>query len=399
MLNTYIVYAKRTPIGNFGGQLSSIRIDDLLSVVFKDLLKNISFDAKLIDDIIVGCANQAGEDNRNIARMSALLSGLPDSVPGVTLNRLCGSSLDGVIDAACRIGAGFADCIIVGGAESMSRAPYVMSKANTAFARNQEIWDTSIGWRFPNPKMEELFPLYGMGETAEEVQNKFNISREEQDLFAFNSHQKAVKAQSENKFATEIIPVEIVGKKLTTIMTSDEGPRKDTSLEKLASLRPAFRKGGTVTAGNSSSINDGASAILIVSEKFLKEHKLTPLAQITGAGVAGLHPNVMGLGPVYATRKLCEKYNKKISDFDVVELNEAFAVQSLACIKELDLDPSKVNRNGGSIAIGHPLGCSGTRILATMINQMQNDKNVKQGLATMCIGVGQGVALSVENCL
>lgn len=398
MQDTYIAYAKRTAIGSFGGKLSSVRVDDMLAVLLKHMKDNMSFDMAKIDDVIVGCANQAGEDNRNIARMSLLLAGLPDTVPGVTLNRLCGSSLDGIVDAACRISAGFADCIAVGGAESMSRAPYVMSKAEIGFARNQQIWDTAIGWRFPNSKMKELFPLYGMGETAEEVQVKYEITREDQDEFAFNSHQKAIKAQDSNAFDGEIVPVEVKKRKEQYTFDTDEGPRRNSTLEKLATLKPAFRSGGTVTAGNSSSINDGASLVLVVNEKFLKENNLTPIARITGGGVAGLHPNVMGLGPIHATKKLCDRYNKKVSEFDVVELNEAFAVQSLACIKELDLDPNKVNRNGGAISLGHPLGCSGARIVTTLLNQMQKDKNLKQGLATMCIGVGQGVALSVENC-
>jgi acetyl-CoA acetyltransferase family protein len=303
------------------------------------------------------------------------------------------------MDAACRISAGLADCIAVGGAESMSRAPYVMSKAQTPYARNQQMWDTAIGWRFPNPAMEKLFPLFGMGETAEEVRDKYDIKREDQDQFAFDSHQKAIKAQDSGAFDDEIVPVHIKLKKEQFTVSIDEGPRRATSLEKLASLRAAFRKDGTVTAGNSSSINDGAALLLIVSEKFMKENKLTPIARITGGGIAGLDPNVMGLGPIYATQKLCKRYGKKTSDFDLIELNEAFAVQSLACLKELDFDPSKVNRNGGAIALGHPLGCSGARIITTLVHQMKKDKNIKQGLATMCIGVGQGVALSVENCL
>lgn len=395
---SYIVHAKRTPIGSFGGSLSSIRVDDLLSELFKDYARTTKHDLKEISDTIIGCANQAGEDNRNLARMSLILAGYPLEVPGTTINRLCGSSIDAVIDAHSRIQAGIGDCFIAGGAESMSRAPYVMSKPNTAFDRGQKMWDTSIGWRFENPKMAQIFPLLGMGETAEEVQKLHNISREDQDKFALGSHQKAVSAQAAGKFKTEILPISYETKKGTVIVDADEGPRSDTSLEKLAKLKPAFKKDGTVTAGNSSSINDGASMVVICSEEFLKRHKLTPLAMVTGGAVHGLHPNTMGLGPVGAVRKLCSRFGFKVSDFDIIELNEAFAVQALGCIKELELDHSKINRNGGSIAMGHPLGASGTRILTTMLYQMQADPKLKKGLASMCIGVGQGIALSVENC-
>lgn len=396
--DSYIVYAKRSPIGSFGGSLSSVRVDDLLAELFKDYAKTAKHDLKEISDTIIGCANQAGEDNRNLARMSLLLAGFPYEVPGTTINRLCGSSLDAVIDAHARISAGLGDCFIAGGGESMSRAPYVMSKGNSAFDRAQKMWDTSIGWRFENPKMAAIFPLLGMGETAEEVQKVHSISREDQDKFALNSHQKAVKAREEGKFKDEIVPITIESKKGTVVVDSDEGPRADTSLEKLAKLKPAFRKEGTVTAGNSSSINDGASMVVVCSEEFMKRHNLKPFARITGAATHGLHPNVMGLGPVGAVKKLCERFNHKISDFDVIELNEAFAAQALGCIKELELDVSKINKNGGSIAIGHPLGASGTRILTTMLHQMNKDPSLKKGLATMCIGVGQGIALSVERC-
>lgn len=395
---SYIVHAKRTPVGSFAGSLSSVRIDDLLAELFKDFSRSARFDLKEISDTIIGCANQAGEDNRNLARMGLILAGYPLEVTGTTINRLCGSSLDAVMDAHARIQAGIGDCFIAGGGESMSRAPYVMSKAQSAFDRAQKIWDTSIGWRFENPKMAAMFPLLGMGETAEEVQKLHNISREDQDKFALASHQKAVAAQNEGKFVDEIVPITVEGKKEFVIVAKDEGPRADTSLEKLAKLKAAFRKDGTVTAGNSSSINDGASMVVICSEEFVKRHNLKPLAMVTGGAVHGLHPNVMGLGPVGAVRKLCDRFGYKVSDFDVIELNEAFAAQALGCIKELELDPAKINKNGGSIAIGHPLGASGTRILTTMIHQMQKDSNLKKGLATMCIGVGQGIAVSVERC-
>ena len=395
---SYLIHARRTPIGSFGGALSGIRVDDMLADLFKDYAKSSTFDLKEIDDTIIGCANQAGEDNRNLARMSLMLAGYPFEVPGTTINRLCGSSLDAVIDAHSRIQAGMGDCFIAGGAESMSRAPYVMSKANSGFDRAQKMWDTSIGWRFENPKMANLFPLLGMGETAEEVQKVHGITREAQDAFALASHQKAVAAQTRGEFKDEIVPLSFETKKGTTVIDTDEGPRADTSLEKLAKLRPAFKKDGTVTAGNSSSINDGASMVVVCSEEFVKRHNLKPLATITGGAVHGLHPNVMGLGPVGAVKKLTQRFGYKISDFDLIELNEAFAVQALGCIKELELDPSIINRNGGSIALGHPLGCSGTRILTTLVHQMQKNPSYKKGLASMCIGVGQGIALSVENC-
>jgi acetyl-CoA acyltransferase len=395
---SYLIHARRTPIGSFGGSLSGIRVDDMLADLFKDYAKSSTFDLKEIDDTIIGCANQAGEDNRNLARMSLMLAGYPFEVPGTTINRLCGSSLDAVIDAHSRIQAGMGDCFIAGGAESMSRAPYVMSKANTGFDRAQKMWDTSIGWRFENPKMAAIFPLLGMGETAEEVQKVHGITREAQDAFALSSHQKALAAQARGEFKDEIVPLTFETKKGTTIIDTDEGPRADTSLEKLAKLKPAFKKDGTVTAGNSSSINDGASMVVICSEEFVKRHNLKPLAMITGGAVHGLHPNVMGLGPVGAIKKLNQRFGYKISDFDLIELNEAFAVQALGCIKELELNPSIINRNGGSIALGHPLGCSGTRILSTLVHQMQKNPTYKKGLAAMCIGVGQGIALSVENC-
>ncbi len=398
MKSTYIVHAKRTPVGSFGGVFSSIRIDDLLAELFKDYAQSAKHDLAEISDTIIGCANQAGEDNRNLARMGLLLANYPFELTGTTINRLCGSSLDAVMDAHARISAGFGDCFIAGGGESMSRAPYVLSKSNSPFDRTQKMWDTSIGWRFENSKMAQIFPLLGMGETAEEVQKLHGISREDQDLFALNSHQKAVAAQKDGRFSEEIVSITVENKKGQIIVQSDEGPRADTSLEKLAKLKPAFRKEGTVTAGNSSSINDGASMVVICSEDFLKRHNLTPIVRITGGAVHGLHPNVMGLGPVGAVKKLCEKFHYKVSDFDIIELNEAFAAQALGCMKELNLEPSKINRNGGSIAIGHPLGASGTRILTTLIHQMKKDPSLKKGLATMCIGVGQGIALSVERC-
>lgn len=397
-MTSYIVAAQRTPIGSFGGSLATLRVDDMLAQLLKGWSQTANFDLKEIDDVIIGCANQAGEDNRNLARMSVLLAGFPQSVPASTINRLCGSSLDAVMDAHGRIQAGLADCLIAGGAESMSRAPYVMSKATSAFDRSQQMWDTALGWRFPNPKMAALFPLLGMGETAEEVQKLTGISRADQDNWALRSHQRALQAQSEGRFEDEIMPLIIEGKKETVTVNKDEGPRADTSLEKLAKLRPAFSKDGSVTAGNSSSLNDGASLVLICSEAFVKRHNMQPLARITGGATAGRDPSTMGLGPVDAVQKLCRRFKLKASEFDLVELNEAFAVQVLGSMRALEIDPTRVNRLGGSIALGHPLGCSGTRILTTLLHQMKRDPKLKTGLASMCIGVGQGIAVSVENC-
>jgi acetyl-CoA acetyltransferase family protein len=398
MKDVYIAYAKRTPIGKFQGMLSSLRVDDMLAQVMTHFKNQNLFDLNELDDIIVGCANQAGEDNRNLGRMSALLAGFPFAVPATTTNRLCGSSLDATISAFTRIGSGMDEAILVGGAESMTRAPFVLAKASEAFARSQEIFDTSLGWRFPNPKMKEMFPLYSMGETAEEVAAQFKITRERQDKWAFDSHQKASKAQADNKFKEEIVSIPLEGKKGNTVLDTDECPRADSTLQKLATLKPAFRKDGSVTAGNAASLNDGAALLLVCSAEFLKRHNLKPLLKITGAGVRGLHPNIMGAGPIEAVKTLCKKFNKKPTDFDVVELNEAFAAQVLASIDGLDLDQSKVNLNGGSIALGHPLGCSGARIITTLAHIMKNNKNLKQGLTTMCIGVGQGIAVSFENC-
>ena len=396
--NTYIVRAKRTPVGKLGGKLSSIRVDDLLALVLKDIKDNIDLDPQLIDDVIIGCANQAGEDNRNLARMSLLLAGFPFEIPGTTINRLCGSSLDALIDGHARIQAGIADCLIIGGAESMTRGPYVLSKASEGFSRDQKMYDTTFGWRFQNPQLEKIFPLLGMGQTAEEVATLLNISRLEQDNFSLQSHQKAHNAILRGDFTDEIIPVKVQVKKETSTIINDESVRSDTTLEALTKLKPVFKNDGTVTAGNSSPMNDGASALLIVSEDFLKKYNLTPIMEITAASVRGVHPNQMGLGPVAAVNLLCKKYNKKVSQFDSIELNEAFASQALGCMKELNLDPAKINLNGGAIALGHALGSSGTRIVTTLAHQMIKNKNIKEGLATMCIGVGQGIAVSFRNC-
>ena len=397
MLDAYIVHAKRTPIGRLGGLLSPVRVDDMMALLIKDYAETINFDPLEIDDVIVGCANQAGDDNRNIGRMAAVLAGLPYEVPGVTINRLCGSSLDAVIDACGRISLGLADCLIVGGAESMTRAPLVISKGSTPFGRDSQMYDTTFGWRFPNANMKKMFPLLSMGETAENVAEQFKISREDQDKFALSSHQKAIKASEEGAFSQEILPVEVKLRKKEYTLEKDEGPRADTDLEKLSKLRPVFREGGTVTAGNASSMNDGAALVVVVSGEFVKKHNLKPLARISGMGVRGVHPDVMGLGPIEATRTLCQKFGHKVSDFDAIELNEAFAAQALACVRELEIDPSKVNLHGGAIALGHPLGCSGARILTTLLGVMNKNSAMKKGLASMCIGVGQGVALSIEK--
>lgn len=398
MRKTYVAYAKRTAIGKLSGKLSTVRVDDLLAHVFIDLKNNLTFDPKLIDDVIVGCANQAGEDNRNLARMSSILAGLPIDVPGTTINRLCGSSLDALIDGFARIQAGIADCLIIGGAESMTRAPYVLSKASEAFGRDQKMFDTTLGWRFPNSKMEKIFPLLSMGETAEEVASLYKISRTEQDQFAVASHKKASEAWGRGDFNDEVIPYTVELKKESFVFNKDECVRSDTTIEALSKLKPVFKKDGTVTAGNSSPMNDGASALLLVSEEFLKTHNLTPMMELSGAATRGVHPNTMGLGPIEAIKVLMKKYNKKISDFDAIELNEAFAAQAIGCIKGLEIDPSKVNKNGGAIAIGHALGNSGTRIVTTLAHQMKKDKKIKESLASMCIGVGQGIAVSFKNC-
>ena len=398
MKETFIIHAKRTPIGRINGSLSDIRVDDLMSLLIKDFKESINFDPAEIDDVLIGCANQAGEDNRNIARMSLLLGGLPFTVPGTTINRLCGSSLDALMGAVARISSGFGDCMLVGGVEGMTRAPYALSKASSSYGRGQKLYDTSFGWRFSNPKMKEMFPLFSMGETAEEVATLLKIAREDQDQFALRSHQNAVRAINDGLFKDEILPVEIKKRKETTLISQDEGPRSNTSIEKLASLKPVFREGGSVTAGNSSSLNDGASLVAVVSKEFLEKHNLSPLVQVTGAAVKGIHPNTMGLGPVESTKQLCQKFGYSINDFDVIELNEAFSAQSLGCIRELEADPDKINLNGGSIALGHPLGCSGTRILTTLVHIMKKNSQLRKGLATMCIGVGQGISLSVENC-
>ncbi|GAB6933741.1 3-oxoadipyl-CoA thiolase [Calditerricola satsumensis] len=399
MREAVIVDAVRTPFGRYRGSLSRVRPDDLAAHVIRALLeRNPQLDPAAIEDVIFGCANQAGEDNRNVARMAVLLAGLPEEVGGVTVNRLCGSGLEAVNQAAAAIRAGCGDIFIAGGVESMSRAPLVMLKPEEELPRgNRELVDTTIGWRFVNPRLAEKYPPYSMGETAENVAERFGVTREEQDAFALESQRRAARAWEEGKFADEIVPVEVpAGRGETRLFARDEHLRPDTTLEKLAQLKPAFRPGGTVTAGNSSGINDGAASLLIMERKTAESLGFTPLARIVTFAVAGVDPSYMGLGPIYATRKLLARAGLTLDDLDLVELNEAFAAQALACIRELGLDPAKVNVNGGAIAIGHPLGASGARILGTLVYELRR-RGGRYGLATMCIGVGQGIATLVER--
>lgn len=396
MKNVFVVDAVRTPIGKYGGSLSSIRPDDLLAFVIRALMeRNSTIDIQAIEDVIAGAANQSGEDNRNVARMSALLAGLPVSVGGYTVNRLCASGLQAIMDASRQIECGDAELIIAGGVESMTRAPFVMSKANEPWSRKAEVFDTTMGWRFINPALAALHQPYTMGETAENVAKQWNITREEQDLFALTSQEKYFAAKETGKFDEELAAVEINLNGLVSWITNDEHPRK-TSLEKLAALKPAFIKNGTVTAGNSSGINDGASALLLANGEAVKKYDLQPLAKVISMAVAGVDPAIMGMGPVLATEKALQRAGLKISDIELIELNEAFASQSIACMKELGLNASIVNVNGGAIALGHPLGCSGARISTTLLYEMKR-RNAKYGLATMCVGVGQGAAVIYEK--
>jgi acetyl-CoA C-acetyltransferase len=393
MPEAYILSACRTPFGKYGGALKDVRPDDMAGLVMKEAARRAGIDTNEIDDVMFGCANQAGEDNRNIARMGALLAGFPERVPAVTINRLCGSSLDAVIQAARAIRAGEANIIVAGGVESMTRAPYSLPKnvSGAALFGNLTAYDTALGWRYPNPKMEAMFPLESMGETAENVAEQWKISREDQDAFALESHRRAIAAQERGDYNEEIVAVEIAGKKGTIVVDKDEQPRADTTLDKLATLKAAFRKGGSVSAGNSSSLNDGASAVVVVSGSVLKKLGVEPLGRYVTSGVEGLSPRCMGVGPIYAVRKALALAKLNVTDIDLFELNEAFASQSLAVIRELGLDASKVNPNGGAIAIGHPLGASGGRLVGTLLYEMRR-KNLKRGVATMCIGVGQGIA-------
>jgi acetyl-CoA C-acetyltransferase len=396
MKAVYVIDCLRTPIGKYGGALSNIRPDDLLAHVLKVLVKrNDNIDVHAIEDIIAGAANQSGEDNRNVARMAALLAGLPTSVAGTTVNRLCASGLQSIMDAARAIACGDGDLMIACGVESMSRAPFVMPKANSAFAREPQIFDTTLGWRFINKKLSDLYYPYTMGETAENVAKQWNISRNAQDEFAMGSQHKYAKALASGKFLNEISPLQVQVGKDAFDFDVDEHPRL-SSLEKLGQLKPAFAKDGTVTAGNSSGINDGAAAMLLASEDAVVKYGLIPMAKIKSMAVAGVDPSIMGIGPVPATKKALERAGLTVADLDLIELNEAFASQSIACIHDLGLDLEKVNVNGGSIALGHPLGCSGVRISTTLLHEMKKRK-AKYGLATMCIGVGQGAAVVFEG--
>ena len=396
MKAVYVIDCLRTPIGKYGGALSNIRPDDLLAHVLKVLVKrNDNIDVHAIEDIIAGAANQSGEDNRNVARIAALLAGLPTSVAGTTVNRLCASGLQSIMDAARAIACGDGDLMIACGVESMSRAPFVMPKANSAFAREPQIFDTTLGWRFINKKLSDLYYPYTMGETAENVAKQWNISRNAQDEFAMGSQHKYAKALASGKFLNEISPLQVQVGKDAFDFDADEHPRL-SSLEKLGQLKPAFAKDGTVTAGNSSGINDGAAAMLLASEDAVVKYGLIPMAKIKSMAVAGVDPSIMGIGPVPATKKALERAGLTVADLDLIELNEAFASQSIACIHDLGLDLEKVNVNGGSIALGHPLGCSGVRISTTLVHEMKKRK-AKYGLATMCIGVGQGAAVVFEG--
>lgn len=399
--NVVIVDAVRTPVGRYNGSLKSIRPDDLAALVLKALLeRNPSLDPATIEDVLLGCANQAGEDNRNVARMALLLAGYPISVGGGTVNRLCGSGLMAINQAAQAIVAQEAEIYVAGGVENMSRAPFVMGKPEHAFPRgDMKLFDTTIGWRFTNPTLAQLHHPYSMGETAENVAEQYHISREDQDAFALASQQKAAQAMAEGRFAAEIIPVPVPQRKGDLQWVSvDEHPRPDTTLEALAALKPAFREGGSVTAGNTSGINDGASALLLMSQDQAQSLGLKPLAKVVATAVAGVDPAYMGIGPVPATQKALKRAGLAVSDIDLFELNEAFAAQSLACIRALGLDPARVNVNGGAIALGHPLGCSGARIMTTLVHELQRRPEARYGVATMCIGVGQGIATVIEAC-
>jgi len=398
MHEAVIVAAVRTPIGRYAGALASVRPDDLGALAIGEVVRRSGVDPALFEDIYMGCANQAGEDNRDVARMSLLLAGLPISVAGVTVNRLCGSGLQALNDAARAIMVGEGDFFIGSGVESMSRAPFVMPKPSEAFPRGEiSMFDTTLGWRFINPRLSDKYYPYSMGETAENVAEQHKISREDQDKFAFGSQQKAGVAIADGRFQDEIVPVTIPQRKGEPIKVSqDEHPRPDTTLAALEKLKPAFRAGGSVTAGNSSGINDGAAALVLTSAAKASEMGLKPLARVVATAVAGVDPSVMGLGPIPATRKALARAGLTVADLDLVELNEAFAAQSLACIRELELDPAKVNVNGGAIALGHPLGCSGARLTVTLLHELQK-RGGRYGLATMCIGVGQGIATIFER--
>ena len=397
----FLIDGVRTPVGKFGGALSAVRPDDLLAGVLRALVDRTGIDGAEVDEVIAGCTNQAGEDNRNVARMSLLLAGLPITVAGSTVNRLCASGLDAIVQAARAIMVGEGDMLIAGGVESMTRAPWVMAKPESLPPRGvPELVDSSFGWRFVNPRLAAMHPPLAMGETAENLVDKYDISREEQDEFALRSHQRALASWDAGEFAAEAVPVEIPGRRgAVTVFDRDEGPRSDTSLESLAKLRPVFREGGTVTAGNASSLNDGAAAVLVASTEAVERFDLQPVARVIASGVAGVDPSFMGIAPVESTAKALSRASWSADDIDTVELNEAFAAQSLAVLRELPLDPEIVNPQGGAIAIGHPLGSTGARLTATLLHRLRRDTSLRRGLVTLCVGVGQGQSLLVESLL
>ncbi len=401
MPEAYLCDALRTPFGRYGGVLAAVRPDDLAAVPIRALRDRLTrLDWEQVDDVIFGCANQAGEDNRNVARMAVLLAGLPEAVPGTTVNRLCGSSLDAVAVAARAVKSGEVNLVLAGGVESMSRAPFVLPKAETAFGRRAEIFDTTIGWRFINPRLEKLYGTDTMPQTAENVAEQFGVSRAAQDGFACRSQARYEAARARGFFAAEIVPVEVPGKKGQMVtVANDEQPRSDTTVEGLARLRPIVGSDGTVTAGNSSGVNDGAALVVVASEEAVRTHGLTPRARVLGSAMAGIAPRIMGYAPVPATQKLLARLNRTLEDFDLVELNEAFAAQALAVTRALGLpdDSEKVNPNGGAIAVGHPLGASGARLVATALNQLDQPGGARRVVCTMCIGVGQGVAVAFEK--
>ncbi len=397
MREAVIVDGVRTPVGRYGGALKDVRADDLAALCISTLIERNKLDPALIEDVVMGCTNQAGEDNRNVARMAALIAGLPVTVPGYTVNRLCASGLNAIVAAAQAIRVGQGDIFVAGGTESMTRAPFVFAKADSPFPREVKVHDTTIGWRFTNPKLAAMYPPIGMGETAEVVAEQYKLNRGEQDEFAIGSQQKWGAAHAAGRFNDELVSVSIPQRKGDPVVVSqDEHPRPDTTLQQLAKLKPAFKKDGTVTAGNSSGINDGAAALLLMEANTAKSLGYTPLVRVVTSAVAGVDPSCMGLGPIPATRKALQRAGLTIDQIDLIELNEAFAAQSLPCMRDLGMDPAKVNVSGGAIAIGHPLGSTGARLMTTLVHEMKR-RNARYGLVTMCIGVGQGIATIVER--